>query len=168
MPEAHSAADSLVFHAIRRDREASGAACDERQELPRLDLVGAAIARAARLAAAEDRAQRVHQFLWHSQASKLLVQTESSDAGNPDSAAQTTETRPSGREAHLFSELLAGNPDEGRVVLATAAARGFVWRLHPAPAEAADPDFEADPKAGLQADAEGGKPLAHPHFGAGA
>jgi hypothetical protein len=47
------------------------------------------------------------------------------------------------------------------VVLLTAAARGFVWRLHPAPAEAACEGF-------CHAGDEGGKPLAPLDFGAGA
>lgn len=160
MPEAQSAADSLVFRAIRPDREAVRADSPERQELPRLDLVGAAIARAARLAAAEDRAQRVHHLLRHSQAAGLFA-PRAEATGDLDQAARGAETQRQAREAHMFSELLAGTPDEGRVVLLTAAARGFVWRLHPAPAEAACEGF-------CHAVDEGGKPLAPLDFGAGA
>ncbi|MBI1303719.1 MAG: hypothetical protein GC172_08020 [Phycisphaera sp.] len=163
MPEAHSAADSLVFHAIRPDREARRAETADRQELPRLDLVGAAIARAARLAAAEDRARRVHQILRNSQAAALLPPS-ARDAIDEAATATVAETPRAAREAHMFSELLAGSPDEGRVVLLTAAARGFVWRLHPAPAEAADLASEDAPRA----DGDCGKPLAPLHFGAGA
>ncbi len=160
MPEAQSAADSLVFRAIRPDREVARADSPERQELPRLDLVGAAIARAARLAAAEDRAQRVHQLLRQSQAAGLLAPRAEATSDLAQDAPEASTPRQA-REAHLFSELLAGTPDEGRVVLLTAAARGFVWRLHPAPAETAceAPGGPAD---------EGGKPLAPLHFGAGA
>ena len=156
MPEAQSAADSLVFRAIRPDREAVRADSPERQELPRLDLVGAAIARAARLAAAEDRAQRVHALLRQSQAARL-VPSSSLESRDERSAADAYKTQRGARGGQLFSELLAGTPDEGRVVPLSAAARGFVWRLHPAPAGSATPPRDA-----------GGKPLAPHHLGAGA
>jgi hypothetical protein len=160
MPEAQSAADSLVFRAIRPDREEVRADSPERQELPRLDLLGAAIARAARLAAAEDRAQRVHHLLRRSQAAGLFA-PHAEAPGDLDQTERGAETQRQAREAHMFSELLAGTPDEGRVVLLTAAARGFVWRLHPAPAEAA-----CDGRRGTVD--EGGKPLAPLDFGASA
>jgi hypothetical protein len=60
MPEARSSAESLVFRAISAERAPSRA---DRQELPSLDLVGAAIARAARLAAAEDRTRSAYALL---------------------------------------------------------------------------------------------------------
>ncbi|MFM7261411.1 MAG: hypothetical protein ACKO3W_12485, partial [bacterium] len=60
---AETAAKGLVLHAIEADetRPTTGRRGDvaTAQELPTLDLIGAAIARAARIAAAEDRA-RLH------------------------------------------------------------------------------------------------------------
>ena len=129
MLEARSNAESLVFRAISAERAPSRA---DRQELPSLDLVGAAIARAARLAAAEDRARHAYAILQRSQAAELLRAAR--EAAN---SARTPAPR-----AHdpLFADLAAATAsDEGCVIPATARAGGFVWRFHPAPADAGAP-----------------------------
>ena len=103
------AAERLVLASIG-PREA--AATPTAQELPTLALVGAAIARAARLAEADARARVAHLGLANTQAAGLL--------------------RPSRRELDALLDRNA--PDEGRPLPETAGTRGFVWRLHPAPA----------------------------------
>ena len=129
MPEARSNAESLVFRAISAERAPSRA---DRQELPSLDLVGAAIARAARLAAAEDRARRAHALIQHSQAAELLRAARE--------AAHSARTPAPRAHDPLFADLAAqAADDEGPVIPASARARGFVWRLHPAPAEVGAP-----------------------------
>lgn len=109
------AAEGLVLASIGpRDGDAPRPA----QELPNLALVGAAIARAARLAEADARARVAHLGLANTQAAGLL--------------------RPSRRERDALLDTLVerNGPDEGRPLPPTTAARGFVWRLHPAPAPA--------------------------------
>jgi hypothetical protein len=75
-------ANALVFRAISRfsrgaDRPPAPVARRTRdpQELPTLDLVGAAIARAARIAAAEDRGRFHLPTILASQAAGLLKPT---------------------------------------------------------------------------------------------
>lgn len=136
MPEARSNAESLVFRAISAERAPSRA---DRQELPSLDLVGAAIARAARLAAAEDRARHAYAILQRSQAAELLrAAREAAQAARGHSEA----TRTPAPRAHdpLFADLAAATAsDEGCVIPASARAGGFIWRFHPAPADAGAP-----------------------------
>jgi len=129
MPEARSSAESLVFRAISAERAPSRA---DRQELPSLDLVGAAIARAARLAAAEDRTRSAYALLQRSQAAELLRA-----ARNTAQAARTPAQRP---HDPLFADLAGATAaEEGCVIPATARSFGFVWRFHPATAEAGAP-----------------------------
>jgi hypothetical protein len=112
-------ANALVFRAISRfsrgaDRPPAAATRRARdpQELPTLDLVGAAIARAARIAAAEDRGRFHLPTILASQAAGLL--------------------KPTVREMNgLFADLPNG---DGRVVAGTSGSKQVVWRLHPAPA----------------------------------
>lgn len=114
-------ANALVFRAISRfsrgaDRPPAPVArrAHDPQELPTLDLVGAAIARAARIAAAEDRGRFHLPTILASQAAGLL--------------------KPTPRETNgLFADLPDG---EGRVVAGTSGAKQVVWRLHPAPTAA--------------------------------
>jgi hypothetical protein len=123
---ANTAASTLVLRAIDRDREPvearRGSRADDAQELPSLagslDLVGAAIARAARIAAAEDRARLHFPTILASQAAGLL--------------------KPSPREMQaLFADLgRGGEPGEGTLVPGTSGTKSVVWRLHPAPATA--------------------------------
>lgn len=116
MPETSSAAETLVFRAISAEERAPRA---DRQDLPSLDLIGAAIARAARLAAAEDRARHAYSIMQRSQAAELLRAARD--------AAQAAIGRPQGPSP-------ADAPaDEGRVIPPTARPAGFVWRFHPAP-----------------------------------
>lgn len=129
MPEARSNAESLVFRAISAERAPSRA---DRQELPSLDLVGAAIARAARLAAAEDRARHAYAILQRSQAAELLRAARE--------AAHSARSPAPRAHDPLFADLaVATASDEGCVIPATARAGGFVWRFHPAPADAGAP-----------------------------
>jgi len=130
-------ANNLVLRAIDVDatRPAAGRpgdAADAAQELPTLDLIGAAIARAARIAAAEDRARlhlpsirASHATILASQAAGLLKLT----AREGDA---------------LFADLASGaasgeGTDEGRLVPGTSGTKSVVWRLHPAPATAGAP-----------------------------
>lgn len=107
-------AQSLVLRAISAEHARSEPA---RHKLPDLGEVGAAIARASRLAAADHRARLPRLALAATQAAGLL---------EPDAAER----------AALFADLERANePDDG-LLLRPSAARGFVWRLHPAPAEA--------------------------------
>jgi hypothetical protein len=47
--------------------------------------------------------------------------------------------------APLFADLAnCGGSDDGRVLPPTARSGGFVWRLHPAPAEAGAPIASCD------------------------
>lgn len=136
MPEARSSAESLVFRAISAERAPSRA---DRQDLPSLDLVGAAIARAARLAAAEDRARHAYAILQRSQAAELLraAREAAHAARNHTNAARNPAQRP---QDPLFADLAAATAaDEGCVIPATARAGGFIWRFHPAPADAGAP-----------------------------
>lgn len=132
MPEARSNADYadlLVFRAISAERAPVRAG---RQEVPSLDLVGAAIARAARLAAAEDRARRAYALMQRSQAAELLRAAR--DAAH---AARIASPRP---PAPSFADLAAdASSAEGRVIPETARASGFVWRFHAAPGDAGLP-----------------------------
>jgi hypothetical protein len=116
---ARSSAETLVLRAIGGPVGHSRATA---QELPTLDLVGAAIARAARLAAADHRARLPRLKLANTQAAGLMKATRRElDALLSD----------------LPSALLGTDePSEGRLLPETARAGGFVWRLHPAPAEA--------------------------------
>ncbi|MFM7135118.1 MAG: hypothetical protein ACKO0W_12480 [Planctomycetota bacterium] len=123
MPDETNHAERLVFRAIGG---ASRADRHEAQELPRLDLVGAAIARAARLAAANDRARLPHLGLANTQAAGLLRATRSESAALLEGLAEDA------------------TADEGRLidpatVVAASSDRPtprFVWRLHPAPGTA--------------------------------
>ena len=147
MPEARSSAESaarsLVFRAISAERAPSRA---DRQDLPSLDLVGAAIARAARLAAAEDRARTAYAILQRSQAAELLraaraaahaARNSAHAARNPTHAARNPAAR---SHDPLFADLAAAAvTDEGAVIPASVQTTGFVWRLHPAPADAGAP-----------------------------
>lgn len=129
MPDAQSAANSFVFRVISAER---GPSRPDRQDLPSLDLVGAAIARAARLAAAEDRARRAYALLQRSQAAELLRAARD--------AAHASRTPAQRQHDPLFADLAASAAsDEGCVIPATARSTGFVWRLHPAPADAGAP-----------------------------
>jgi hypothetical protein len=129
MPEARSNAESLVFRAISAERAPSRA---DRQELPSLDLVGAAIAHAARLAAAEDRARHAYAILQRSQTAELLRAARE--------AAHATRNPAQRPHDPLFADLAAATAsDEGCVIPATARAGRFVWRFHPAPADAGAP-----------------------------
>ncbi|MCE2880801.1 MAG: hypothetical protein LW636_00385 [Planctomycetaceae bacterium] len=109
MPQPNEPALELVHAAICGRNTPS---CASAQELPQLDLVGAAIARAARLAAADHRARLPRLGLANTQAAGLLK----ADRREMDA---------------LFEDL---NQDEGRVIPATGATGGFVWRFHAAPA----------------------------------
>ena len=121
--------DSLVFRALSADRRASGADDLDRQDLPQLDLLGAAIARAARLAAAEDRARRALAFVQRTQAAELLRAARD--------AARAAHSAPQRARAPLFADLATpADSVDGRVIPATAHAGGFVWRFHAAPAGA--------------------------------
>ncbi len=119
-----NAAKILVFRAIsqfnrRVARPPAKVAHGPRepQELPTLDLVGAAIARAARIAAAEDRGRFHLPTMLASQAAGLV--------------------RPTPREMNaLFADLVN---DEGLVVPGTSGTKQVVWRLHPAPTTAGAP-----------------------------
>lgn len=138
MPQLDSAADSLVFRSISAERAAVPSAP---QELPQLDLVGAAIARAARLAAAEARARRAYALVQRSQAAELLRAAR-------DAAQRTRHGAPSAPQNALLAASagceavadaapeLPADQSEGRVLPETAPVTGFVWRLHPAPADA--------------------------------
>jgi hypothetical protein len=109
------AAERLVLASIGpRD----GASPRTAQELPKLALVGAAIARAAQLAEADARARLAHLGLANTQAAGLL--------------------RPSRRELDALLDTLVdrNEAEDGRPLPPTTGARGFVWRLHPAPAPA--------------------------------
>jgi hypothetical protein len=130
MPKLDSAADSLVFRSISAERAAVPSAP---QELPQLDLVGAAIARAARLAAAEARTRRAYASVQRSQAAELLRAAR--DAAR---ATRNAALRANGPEFGPATAALEGaaDPSEGRVLPHTGPATGFVWRLHPAPADA--------------------------------
>lgn len=122
MPTQRCDTDRLVLRAIRGEERPSR---EEAQELPRLDLVGAAIARAARLAAADHRARVPHLGLANTQAAGLLRPTQ-------------------GEKKALLDGLEPSDGDEGRLIDpasipgSTPAASGprFVWRLHPAPEQA--------------------------------
>jgi hypothetical protein len=105
------AAERLVLASIGAPTESP---TPPAQEMPTLALVGAAIARAAHLAAADARARLPRLGLANTQAAGLL--------------------RASRRE--LDALLDRNEAEEGRPLPATAGARGFVWRLHPAPAHA--------------------------------
>ena len=70
-PETH-AADRLVFRAISAPNSVFA---PNAQELPTLDLIGAAIARAARLAANDHRARAPRLALAQTQAAGLLKGT---------------------------------------------------------------------------------------------
>lgn len=102
-----SEAEQLVRHTLARIPAAEGRPA---QELPNLRLVGAAIARAARLAAAEARARTPRLDLAATQAAGLL---------------QT--------KARELDALVARNEAEEGRPIAPTTDRGFVWRLHPAP-----------------------------------
>jgi hypothetical protein len=130
MPQVDSAADSLVFRSISAERAAVPSAP---QELPQLDLVGAAIARAARLAAAEARARRGYASVQRSQAAELLRAARDAARATRNAArvAKSQQVAP----ATTVLEVPA-DPSEGRVLPETAPVTGFVWRLHPAPADA--------------------------------
>ncbi len=108
------AADSLVFRAISAVKCGHSA---DAQELPPLDLVGAAIARAARLAANDDRARAPRLALHSTQAAGLLNAT-------------------SARSAAVFTDRAA---DEGRPIARALVTRGVLWRFHAAPADAGAP-----------------------------
>lgn len=118
------AAKILVFHAISQFERRVGRppaqvahSPRETQELPTLDLVGAAIARAARIAAAEDRGRFHLPTVLASQAAGLV--------------------RPTPREMNaLFADLVN---DEGRITPGTSGSKQVVWRLHPAPVTAGAP-----------------------------
>jgi hypothetical protein len=158
MPDPQSNAEMLVRSAIS---PRAGHSHGDRQDLPTLDLVGAAIARAARLAAAEDRAQRVHSLyapVQHSQAAQLLrAARDARDARDangvrPARAAHTANTASpvrdplpthpapasdSARPPHVGASLSASHAreelPEGRVLPQTGRTPGFLWRFHPAP-----------------------------------
>lgn len=114
MPQPNDPATTLVRTAISAEAEPVRASA---QDLPQLDLVGAAIARAARLAAADHRARLPRLGLANTQAAGLMK----ADRREMDA---------------LFEDL---NEGEGRVIPATAESGGFVWRFHAAPAGAGAP-----------------------------
>ena len=130
MPQVDSAADSLVFRSISAERAAVPSAP---QELPQLDLVGAAIARAARLAAAEARARRAYGLVQRSQAAELLRAARDAARATRNAAAGAAEAHVAPAPAVLE---VPADQSEGRVLPETAPVTGFVWRLHPAPADA--------------------------------
>jgi hypothetical protein len=123
---ANSLANSLVLRALDADRSADDAPRGDRsgdaQELPSLrlslDLVGAAIARAARIAAAEDRARLHFPTILASQAAGLL------------------KASPREMRALFADHDQAGDAGEGTLVPGTSGTKSVVWRLHPAPATA--------------------------------
>ena len=130
-------ANNLVLRALDADASRPttsrrGDAAEAAQELPTLDLIGAAIARAARIAAAEDRARLHLPSIRASQAAILASQA----AGL---------LKPTAREVDaLFADLASGVASgegavEGRVVPGTSGTKSVVWRLHPAPAAAGAP-----------------------------
>lgn len=124
MSQQSTSAQRLVLHAMHAVSSCfegvSARSSHTRQELPTLDLVGAAIARASRIAAARARAAAVGQSsahpttnLAHTQAAGLL--------------------KPSLREMDaLFADLAA---EEGEPLLPTPSTGGRVWRLHRAPSD---------------------------------
>ncbi len=137
MRQSSESAERLVFRAISaisavsprspRAPRVVGSVTDEAQELPTLDLVGAAIARAARLAAADDRARMPGLRLANTQAAGLLkVSRREMDA--------------------LFTDL---NIDEGELLTPLEAAPSYVWRFHAAPID----DF-AHAGAGIACDGD--------------
>ncbi len=106
-----TAAERLVFSAISAENRPS---YRDAQELPALDLIGAAIARASRIAAAQDRARRPGLALANTQASGLIKASSNElDA--------------------LFADL---NAEEGRILAVDGLQQGFLWRFHAAPASA--------------------------------
>ncbi len=113
-PETH-AADRLVFRAITAPNSVFA---PNAQELPTLDLIGAAIARAARLAANDHRARAPRLALAQTHAAGLLK------ANRRDQDA-------------VFTDLLTNlNEGEGRVIPLEGVSGGFLWRFHPAPHDA--------------------------------
>jgi hypothetical protein len=112
---ARLSAETLVLRAIGGQVGHSRATA---QEVPTLDLVGAAIARAARLAAADHRARLPRLRLANTQAAGLLKATRRE------------------RDALLGDLTAANEPTDGRLLQPTDCPKGFVWRLHPAPAVA--------------------------------
>ncbi len=116
-------ADRFVFRAISaRNNEVA----PDAQELPTLDLVGAAIARASQLAAARARTE-----LGRSLFARELSRSQ---------AAGLLKSSADGYDACITNL----NEDEGRVIAisgqghgaAGSAGTGFVWRFHAAPDEA--------------------------------
>lgn len=124
MPDETNHAERLVLRAIggasRTDRR-------EAQELPRLDLVGAAIARAARLAAANDRARLPHLGLANTQAAGLLRATRSESAALLQGLENGLDAGSDGDEGRLIDPATVASAASDR------PAPRFVWRLHPAP-----------------------------------
>lgn len=115
MPEAQSTADSIVFRSISAAHPLPEGV---RQDLPSLDLIGAAIARAARLAAAEHRAQRSYSLVRRSQAAELL--------------------RLARKAAHAAVHPHVAD-DASQLLPPTCCPNGYVWRFHPAPQAAGAP-----------------------------
>jgi predicted lipid-binding transport protein (Tim44 family) len=136
MPQARSSADRLVFRAISATEAASR--CD-RQELPQIDLIGAAIARAARLAAAEHRARRAYAMVQRSQAAELLRAARDAAHAARDTAHAARNAAGDG-SAPSFADLAkTSERGEGAMIPPTARSGGFVWRFHPAPDAAGAP-----------------------------
>lgn len=137
-------ANNLVLRALDADASRPttsrrGDAAEAAQELPTLDLIGAAIARAARIAAAEDRA-RLHLPSIRASQGAILASREAILASQAAGLL-----KPTAREVDaLFADLASGVASgegavEGRVVPGTSGTKSVVWRLHPAPAAAGAP-----------------------------
>ena len=137
-------ANNLVLRAIGVDdfRPAAsriGDAADTAQELPTLDLIGAAIARAAQIAAAEDRA-RLHLPSVRSAQVAILASREAILASQAAGLLKPTAREMDALFADLASGEASGNDtDEGRLIPGTSGTKSVVWRLHPAPATAGAP-----------------------------
>jgi hypothetical protein len=114
MRQSSESAERLVFRAISvvsPESTRSSQRAPEAQDLPTIDLLGAAIARAARLAAANDRARMPDLRLANTQAAGLL------NASRREMDA-------------LFTDL---NNDEGELLPPINATPSYVWRFHAAP-----------------------------------
>jgi hypothetical protein len=137
-------ANNLVLRVLEVDasRPATsrpGDAADAAQELPTLDLIGAAIARAARIAAAEDRA-RLHLPSIRSSQAAILASRAAILASQAAGLLKLTAREGDALFADLASGAASGEgTDEGRLVPGTSGTKSVVWRLHPAPATAGAP-----------------------------
>ncbi|MDI9402772.1 MAG: hypothetical protein QM516_02765 [Limnohabitans sp.] len=125
MSQPSTSAQRLVLHAIHAISPCfegvSAGPAHTRQELPTLDLVGAAIARASRIAAARARAIAAGPSGAH--LATNLAQSQAAGLLNPSQREMNA----------LFADLTL---DEGEPLLPTPSTGGRVWRLHRAPTEA--------------------------------